>query len=316
MSNAFAIRDRTEQDAGRPAARWIRPLLIAITALCGAALLVRFVAEPVMSVRHVIVQSDVALDDGQVLALSGLQGTERWYAVTATAVQKRLEANPLVHRASVEKIFPDTVRLTVWGREAAALVLATSGGRSLPVLVDGEGVVFKVGATSADVDLPVVAGIAAGTMALGAQLPQAYRALFASLAAMREGSPSLFALVSEVRISSAVEPSATSLQDCDIILYLTTSTIPVRLRGTVDGTQVKYALMVLDLLSRQGVMKDIQELDFRGGDVVYRYAPQGAASARALSANAAQGAAAEKAAQSAAADKTAQGAADGSKGGY
>jgi len=28
--------------------------------------------------------------------------------------------------------------------------------------------------------------------------------------------------------------------------------------------------MVVDLLSRQGVLKDIQELDFRSGDVVYK----------------------------------------------
>ena len=28
--------------------------------------------------------------------------------------------------------------------------------------------------------------------------------------------------------------------------------------------------MVLDLLSNQGVLKNIQELDFRGGQVVYR----------------------------------------------
>jgi cell division protein FtsQ len=293
MSNEFAIRDRMEQEAGRPAARRIRPLLIGITVLCGAALLVRFVGEPLMSVRHVMVQSDVALEDSQVLALSGLQGTERWYAVSGPAVQKRLEANPLVHHARVEKVFPDTVRLTVWGREAAALVLATAGGRSLPVLVDGEGFLFKVGATSVDVDLPVVAGLTAGSMSLGAQLPPAYRALFASLAALRAGAPALFALISEVRVLPAVEPSATSPQDRDLLLYLTTSTVPIRLRGTVDATQVKYALMVLDLLSQQGVMKDIQELDFRGGDVVYRYAARDAAAA-----------------------KAADGAADGSKGGY
>jgi hypothetical protein len=28
--------------------------------------------------------------------------------------------------------------------------------------------------------------------------------------------------------------------------------------------------MVIDLLSRQGLLQDIQELDFRSGDVVYR----------------------------------------------
>jgi len=31
-----------------------------------------------------------------------------------------------------------------------------------------------------------------------------------------------------------------------------------------------YTLMVLDLLSKQGILHDIQELDFRGGQVVYR----------------------------------------------
>ena len=38
---------------------------------------------------------------------------------------------------------------------------------------------------------------------------------------------------------------------------------------------VKYALMTTDLLSRQGVLKDIQELDFRGGDVVYKLRTKG-----------------------------------------
>jgi hypothetical protein len=33
--------------------------------------------------------------------------------------------------------------------------------------------------------------------------------------------------------------------------------------------------MVLDLLSKQGVLKDIQELDFRSGDVVYRMNARG-----------------------------------------
>ena len=63
--------------------------------------------------------------------------------------------------------------------------------------------------------------------------------------------------------------SGSRAQDLDLLVYLTSSPVPVRARGSVDEGLVKYALMVVDLLSRQGVLKDIQELDFRSGDVVY-----------------------------------------------
>jgi hypothetical protein len=38
----------------------------------------------------------------------------------------------------------------------------------------------------------------------------------------------------------------------------------------VDENLLKYSLMVMDLLSNQGILRDIVELDFRGADVVYR----------------------------------------------
>ncbi len=270
MSNAAALRDGRSGNEGR--VRWARPVLISLTVLCALGLAARFIAEPLMQIRHVIVQSDVPLADDQVLAFSGIQGTEHWYALSAPTVQRKLETNPLVRRASVVKVFPDTVRMTVWGRQAVGIVLASAGGRSLPVLVDGDGVVFKVGVSSADVDLPVVSGFAAGDTVLGARLPRAYLSLFGDLRGLRERSPTLFALVSEVRIVSVMNAGgeASSMQDFDLLLYLTTSPVPIRARGSIDEGVLKNALMVVDLLSRQGIMKDIQELDFRSGDVVYK----------------------------------------------
>jgi cell division protein FtsQ len=251
--------------------RWARPVLIALTVLCALGLAARFIAEPLMKIRHVVVQSDVPLADDQVLSFSGIQGTEHWYTVSTPAIQRKLEANPLIRRASVVKVFPDTVRVTVWGRQAVGMVLASAGGRSLPVLVDGEGVVFRVGSSGANLDLPVVSGFAAGETTLGARLPRAYLSLFGDLRGLRERSPSLFALVSEVRIVPVTDGmSARSPQDFDLLLYLTSSPVPVRARGTIDEYVLKNALMVVDLLSRQGIVKDIQELDFRSGDVVYK----------------------------------------------
>ena len=260
------------------AARWARPVLFTLTALCGLVLLGRFVGEPLTTIRHVTVHSDVALADDQVLALSGIQSGEHWYTVSTAAIQKKLEANPLVRRAQVERVFPDTIRLTLWGRQPAALVLAAADGRSFPVLVDDEGVIFKIGVTSADLDLPVVSGLSGGDMALGAQLPRACRALFADLRAMREKAPASYAALSEVRVVGGGS-SDFSPQDLELMIYLTSAPVPIRARGSIDEGLVKYALMAVDLLSRQGVLKDIQELDFRSGDVVYKLGARSAGAA-------------------------------------
>jgi len=275
VSNVFAFRERaggpSEAGYGRTrsvSGRVARPVLLCLAAACALFLLARYAALPLITIRHVVLTSDLSLSEDEVLAISGLQGTTYWHSLSADAVRKRLEAYPLVRKASVEKIFPDTVRMTVWGRKPVALVLADAGGRSLPVLVDDEGVVFKVCSASAEIDLPVVSGLPPGDASLSEQLPGAYVPLFAQLRTLREKSPSLAHLVSEVRIVSRAPTAADARYDLRI--YLTTSTVPVLAAGTIDESLLRYSLMVLDLLSNQGVLQNIQELDFRGGDVVYR----------------------------------------------
>jgi cell division protein FtsQ len=259
----------------RGAARWARPLLVTMSVVCAAVLAGRFVAEPVMQIRHVVVHSDLPLADDQVLALSGVSGAEHWYSVAPPAIEKKLEANPLVRRAEVVKVFPDTLRMTVWGRIPAALILAASSGRTVPVLVDGDGVIYKIGTSVAEVDLPVISGLTAGDTALGSALPRAYQPLFAGLRALRESAPALYGLVSEVRVVNPPAGDASAPAQLDLLIWLTCSPVPVRARGTVDEALLRSTLMVLDLLSRQGVLQNIQELDFRSGDVVYRTIPRG-----------------------------------------
>jgi len=277
VSNAYAIGDpaagRGSSEArsgGTPTvtARLARPVLLCLTAVCALFLLARYAVLPVLTVRHVVVQSDVSLSEDELLAISGLQGTAYWHSLATDTIRKRLEAYPLIRRAVVEKVFPDTVRMTVWGRQPVALVLADVGGRSLPVLVDEDGVVFKVSATTDEIDLPVVSGLPPGETSLGGRLPAAYAPLFAELKALHEKSPSLMRLVSEVRIVSHGPQAPQS--SYDLLIYLTTSPVPVLAPGAIDESLLRYSLMVLDLLSNQGVLKNIQELDFRGGEVVYR----------------------------------------------
>jgi hypothetical protein len=96
---------------------------------------------------------------------------------------------------------------------------------------------------------------------------------------MREKAPAMCAAVSEVRVVGSGSADL-SPQDLELLVYLTTSPVPIRAQGSIDQGLVKYALMAVDLLSRQGVLKDIQELDFRGGDVVYKLARRNAPGAK------------------------------------
>jgi cell division protein FtsQ len=287
MSSVYELRgEGAESSRSGSLARWARPVLISLIVLCAFFLVAHFALVPFTQIRHVVVHSDVPLTDAQILAVSGIQGDEHWLTLHAATIERRLEANPLIRHAVVQRVFPDTVRMTVWGRRPVALVLAQAAGRSLPVLVDGDGVVFKVGATSAELDVPVISGLTAGETTLGARLPSDYASLFSDLKALREKAPALYGLLSEVRLVAAdgAASDAGPKAGLEALLYLTSSPVPVRIRGAIDESLMKYTLMVLDLLSKQGVLKDIQELDFRSGDVVYRInAPVGMQSANARS---------------------------------
>jgi cell division protein FtsQ len=299
MSSVFTVRRR---ESGREEAVVGRLLTAAVILLaCGLALYVavRFLVLPVLTIRHVVVEGDVPVTDRDVLTLAGLQGTAYYPTVQTAAIERRLEGLPLVHRAVVEKRFPDTLRIVLHRRQAVGLLIAESGGRSVPLLVDRDGVAFKLGATGAEVDLPVVSGITLGAAAPGTALPAGLLPLFADLAALREKSPSLFRLISEVRIvpqwsgssgAAAATPAAGALPPAgagvtssaadrrdaspgavhELLLFLVSSPVRIRAGGSVDETLLRSALMVIDLLSNQGVSKDIGELDFRGSDVVYR----------------------------------------------
>jgi cell division protein FtsQ len=287
MSSAYALREKNAGEGGSVSGRAFKAAVALAVAAIALFLAVRFIALPLTTIRRVIVESDLPLSEQEILAQTGLSGAEHFLSLDTAPIARRLEANPLVRKARVQKVFPDTIRLVLHRREAAAVVLAQAGGRNVPVLVDRDGYVFKVGDASDDMDLAEVSGLSVGEVALGSALPQEYRRVFADLAALKAGSPSLYRLISEVRVVSSGsgsvaspaavdagprDPRATSSAagQCELLLYLLSSPVRIRARGGVDENLLKYSLVVLDLLSNQGVLRDIVELDFRGADVVYR----------------------------------------------
>jgi cell division septal protein FtsQ len=268
MSSIAAVR------AGAPRPRALRLVLAVIAALGALWLVARVAAGPLLAVRHVLVTGDSPLPEAEVIAAAGIGMGDPLITLDAAAVRARLEALPLVRSAAVEVRFPGTVRLALERRAAVALVVAERNDRSLPAMVDADGTIFAVARRAEEADLPVLSGLTLGTAGIGSTLGPEAVALLADLAVLAARSPALYRAVSEVRLEGAgaapLGAGAAPLGGPEFLLYLVSSRVPVRARGSLDERLLQYSLMAQELLSAQGILDDIQELDFRGADVVYR----------------------------------------------
>ncbi|NBB89743.1 MAG: FtsQ-type POTRA domain-containing protein [Spirochaetes bacterium] len=240
-------------------------LLIAVLALALIGeLTFHFVIAPELSITEISVESEVAFADEELLRVAGLGQAPAYFAVDAAEVARNLETYPSVQAASVEKVFPNRLEISITGRKPLLVTLAASESGSVPVAVDGEGVVFEIGGNLADVDLPLVSGIRFEGFSPGVQLPAMLHEFLSDIRQLRMEHPLLFEQISEYRIVRTGEHSF------DVLLYTVSYRTPVRIGSEVDGALCKYIIMVLDALDRDGRLAEIEELDFRTGQIVYR----------------------------------------------
>jgi len=170
---------------------------------------------PALDLRRVEVGGNRRVGAHDIVVASDLSARDHLLSISTAGVAARVERNPWVARAHVERILPSSVRITVVERAPAAVVVA---GPSR-YLVDGEGVVLEkvaTGNTGATGGLPVVAdlplqGLVAGRHVPLAQFGQALTILHALPQAMRDR-------VSVVRAPS-VEGIALELSGGPVILF-------------------------------------------------------------------------------------------------
>lgn len=227
-------------------------------------LVFQLVIGPAVSVKRVVVESDLRYSHAEIVSLAGLSGNESYFGIDPAAIVSRLEAHPSVRSARLEKAFPDTVKLTVSGRRPLGMLMVQTSGGDVPAVFDEEGVVFRAGSSIETWDLPVFSGVRFEDFRVGARLPAEFSELLTELKRIQLESPALFDSISELR----VQPGAG--RSFDVVVYTVRYRTPVRVGSRVNEEQLRYVLVVLDLLHRQGRAAEIVELDFRTADIVYR----------------------------------------------
>jgi cell division protein FtsQ len=195
-------------------------------------------------------------------AIIGRNSTNTWAHFDTAAAASALASFDGVESVYIEKHFPDRVLIRVTERDPVAITFTTFEGRTAPVMLDKNGVVFPVRSVSAESHLPLLTGLPVENHGSGMRLPKMYRPLLEELADSREGKQRYFAALSEIRV---VEKNYGSFE---LILYPIHSHVRVLMDRGLNEEALQYMMVVLDVVN--SIDPDAREIDLRYGSVSYR----------------------------------------------
>jgi len=242
--------------------RGLKRLLVVAVIIFAAQLIWLFGISPFIPFSTVEVHGFSGLNRDEVLSLAGIDENSSYISTNVKDVKERVSGHILVESAVVMKKFPDRLSIFLTAREAAAVALMRVNSGQLPLLIDRNGVFFKIGdpASAQTANLPVISGL--DNPQLNMRLPVSLVALVKNLSEMASSSPELLSAISEIRI----EPK--TWDGYDFVLFPVHSSIRVRIEDTLSEATLRYVLLMLNVIENSESKPE--EIDFRSGMGSYR----------------------------------------------
>ena len=187
-----------------------------------------------------------------------------WFDFDVEQAVALLSSEAGIEHVSVEKKFPDKIHVNVAEREPVAVTFVMENGRTSPVQIDKNGVLFpgkKNKSIDADTILPIVSGLPVEYMSKGMRIPAKYRPLIDQISKISEMPQHYFASVSEI----CVLPKDSG--NYELALIPSQSKVKVLTDRALNEDALKYMLVVLDVVNQIGT--DVAAVDLRYGSVSY-----------------------------------------------
>ncbi|HEY6361213.1 MAG TPA: FtsQ-type POTRA domain-containing protein [Vicinamibacterales bacterium] len=212
-----------------------------------------------LTVTRITVSGNTRLSRGEVLSLlDGLHG-KNMVTVDLEDWRERLLVSPWVSNAAMRRVLPGTVDVFIAERQPMGI------GRIGPslYLIDQRGdVIDEFGPNYADLDLPIIDGLAAGPRENGLLIDDARAALAGRLLTALQAKPELAGRVSQVDVSDAR----------DAVVILKDDTALVRIGDDQFVERLQSYLELAPALRER--VPNIDSVDLRFDERVY-VRPQG-----------------------------------------
>jgi cell division protein FtsQ len=180
-----------------------------------------------LEIDSIVVEGNTRVSEGEVLALIGQLHGQNILTADLEANRDQLLMSGLIEGATLSRILPSTVKVSVVEREPAGL--ARLGGR-LYLMDAGGTFIEEHGPRFQDVDLPIVDGLSAGE---GAVIDERRAELASSLIVALTADRGLAARVSQIGVGDPHD-AVVLLHDEPTLIHLGQEQFVERLRHYVD----------------------------------------------------------------------------------
>lgn len=242
-----------------------KSVIFTIYILAGILLLITvfgFFILPFFSIKEIKLDSSLSFSS-DIKKIAGLDSYSSFLFVNSDEIEKRILEESLVRKVFVEKSFPDTLNITVFGRKALAIAYIVRNDISVPLCFDENGVIFRIGDEIEDINLPIISGdIDFNMVTMGGELPKILVPLLKSLKDVRGSLPDYYSVISEIVVIKR------GSMTFDLALHFTFSPIKAMVRDIISIDELRNIIVVISLLEGESI--SIDYVDFRENEIVYK----------------------------------------------
>ena len=184
-----------------------------------------------------------------------------WFDFDVAQAAAILSSEAGIEKVTVEKRFPDKIYINVKEREPVAVTFVVENGRTYPVEIDRNGVLFhgKEGFMPDTSLVPIVSGLPIEYMAQGMRIPGVYRPLIDQIDSISALPQHYFSGISEI----CVIPN--EFGNYELALFPAQSKVKVLTDRALNEEALKYMMVVLDVVNQ--IEMPVSEVDLRYGSV-------------------------------------------------
>lgn len=264
--DSFEVSDKYKAERDARFFKWIKVLIGALAAILVLELAIYKIVNPSLNVPKIVFSGNKNYTDDNLKEVISDLYNQNFFAFDTEGAASRLSSVSGIESVNIEKVFPDKIRISVVERESAAMIFLNEEGRTVPIQIDKNGVLFNNinSEIAEDGSIPIISGIPVEHLESGMRLPAKYRVLIDQIAKIQSLPQKYFTAVSEI----CVVPKASG--NYELMLIPVNSRIRVLTGRSLNEESLQYMMVVLDVVN--SIEPNVTEIDLRYDSVSYRTA--------------------------------------------
>ena len=240
----------------------VKILFIVLAFLIVAEVLIYTILMPCLAPVKVTYSGLETFSAQQISNYLGITPKLTWIQFDSAKAASKLAGNAVIENVVIEKHFPDQVLVKIVERKAAVVTLANVNGKTVPVQIDKNGVIFAVDRGMPKNSVPLVTGFTFDTIVEGMRLNGKLRPLMEQISEIQASNPEYFSVLSEIKVLPKDYGSY------ELELYPVHSRTKVITDRTLNIESLQYMMVVLDVID--SMQSDVSAVDLRYGSISYK----------------------------------------------